>query len=44
MPTKKTWLLRVSEIRQDLLRLDVPVLDRQMVEKLFICVPAGPSR
>jgi len=35
MPMKKTWLLRVSEIRQDLLALDVPVLDRQMFERLF---------
>ncbi len=35
MPMKKTWLLRVSEIRQDLLALDVPVLDRPMFERLF---------
>jgi hypothetical protein len=32
---KKTWLLRVSEFRQDLLALDVPVLDRPMFERLF---------
>jgi len=35
MPMKKTWLLRVTQIRQDLLALDVPVLDRQMFERLF---------
>ena len=35
MPMKKTWLLRVTQIRQDLLALDVPVLDRQMFEHLF---------
>jgi hypothetical protein len=32
---KKTWLLRVSEIRQDLLALEVPVLDRPLFERLF---------
>jgi len=35
MPMKKTWLLRVSQIRQDLLALDVPVVDRTMFERLF---------
>lgn len=35
MPTKKTWLLRVAEIRQDVAALDVPVVDRMLFERLF---------
>ena len=35
MPMKKTWLLRVSEIRQELLGLEVPVVDRLLFERLF---------
>ena len=35
MPVKKTWLLRVPEIRQDVAALDVPVLDRILFERLF---------
>jgi len=35
MPMKKTWLLRVSEIRQELLALEVPVVDRLLFERLF---------
>jgi len=35
MPMKKTWLLRVSEIRQEVAALDVPVVDRVLFERLF---------
>ena len=35
MPTNKTWLLRVAEIRSDVAALDVPVVDRVLFERLF---------
>ena len=35
MPVKKTWLLRVPEIRLDVAALDVPVVDRIVFERLF---------
>ena len=35
MALKRQWLLRVPEIRQEVALLDVPVLDRTMVEGLF---------
>lgn len=35
MPMKKTWLLRLPEIREELTALAVPVIDRVMVERIF---------
>jgi hypothetical protein len=35
MPIKKTWLLRLTEIRKELAALDVPVIDRAMFEGIF---------
>jgi hypothetical protein len=35
MPTKKTWLLRLPEIRKALSATDVPVVDRAVFERLF---------
>ena len=35
MPTRKTWLLRLTEIREELQELTVPVLDRAMFERVF---------
>ncbi len=35
MPTKKTWLLRLPEIRKQLSEMQVPVVDRAMFERLF---------
>jgi hypothetical protein len=35
MPMKTSWLLRVPEIRQEVTALDVPVLDRNLFERLF---------
>jgi hypothetical protein len=35
MPTKKTWLLRVAEIREELKAVEAPVIDRAMCERIF---------
>ena len=35
MPTKKTWLLRLPEIREELSAIQVPVVDRAIFERLF---------
>src|SRR5437868_610147 len=35
MPTKKTWLLRLTEIREELTAMQVPVVDRAIFERLF---------
>jgi hypothetical protein len=35
MPMKKTWLLRLTEIREELTAMDVPVVDRAIFERLF---------
>jgi hypothetical protein len=35
MPAKKTWLLRLTEIRQQLTAMDAPVVDRAVFERLF---------
>src|SRR5579872_6327172 len=35
MPTKKTWLLRLPEIRKELSAMNVPVVDRAVFERLF---------
>jgi hypothetical protein len=35
MPTKKTWLLRLTQIREELTAIDVPVIDRALFERLF---------
>jgi hypothetical protein len=35
MPAKAEWLLRVPEILSELRRLDVPVLDRAAIQRLF---------
>jgi len=35
MPMKKTWLLRLTEIREQLTAMDVPVIDRAIFERLF---------
>jgi hypothetical protein len=35
MPMKKTWLLRLSEIREELTAVEVPVIDRAMCERVF---------
>ena len=32
---KKTWLLRVAEIREELAAVEAPVLDRGMCERIF---------
>src|SRR5579872_5538461 len=35
MPMKKTWLLRLPKIREELVTLKVPVIDRAMFERIF---------
>ena len=35
MPAKAEWLLRVPEILADLRVLDIPVLDRAAIQRLF---------
>jgi hypothetical protein len=35
MPTKKTWLLRLPEIRKELTAMQAPVVDRAVFERLF---------
>jgi hypothetical protein len=35
MPMRKTWLLRVPEIREELGGMEVPVIDRAVFERLF---------
>ena len=35
MPARKSWLLRVTEIREQLEATQVPVVDRTMFERLF---------
>ncbi len=35
MPPQPQWLLRVPEILEDLKALEIPVLDRASVERLF---------
>ena len=35
MPMKKTWLLRLPAIREELSQLDLPVIDRATFERLF---------
>ena len=35
MPTKKTWLLRLPEIREELSAMKVPVVDRAIFERLL---------
>ena len=35
MPIKKTWLLRLPEIREELSAMKVPVVDRAIFERLF---------
>ena len=35
MPARKSWLLRVSEIRRELAEMQVPVVDRAVFERLF---------
>lgn len=35
MPMKKTWLLRLTEIREALTQMDTPVIDRAVFERLF---------
>ena len=35
MPMKKTWLLRLTEIREQLTAMEVPVVDRAIFERLF---------
>src|SRR5258708_11394081 len=35
MPAKKTWLLRLPEIREELAGMEVPVIDRAVFERLF---------
>jgi hypothetical protein len=35
MPMKKTWLLRLPAIREELSQLDLPVIDRASFERLF---------
>lgn len=35
MPARKTWLLRVAEIREEVNALAVPVLDRAIFERVF---------
>ena len=35
MPVRKTWLLRLPEIQQELRSIEVPVLDRAVFERIF---------
>ena len=35
MPARKTWLLRLTQIREELASLDVPVIDRAVFERIF---------
>jgi hypothetical protein len=35
MPIKKTWLLRLPEIRAELTAIEVPVVDRAVFERVF---------
>ena len=35
MPTKKTWLLQLITICEELTAMDVPVIDRAVFERLF---------
>jgi hypothetical protein len=35
MSMKKTWLLRLGEIREELTAVEVPVIDRAMCERIF---------
>ncbi len=35
MPARKTWLLRLRQIREELSALDVPVIDRAVFERIF---------
>jgi hypothetical protein len=35
MPMRKTWLLRVPEIQEELRGMEVPVIDRAVFERLF---------
>ena len=35
MPAKSEWLLRLPEIRAELERLEVPVVDRSVIERIF---------
>ena len=35
MPARKSWLLRVSEIREELMAIEAPVIDRAVLERLF---------
>ncbi len=35
MPVKKTWLLRLPEIRAELTAMQVPVVDRAVFERVF---------
>ena len=35
MPARKTWLLRVPEIQEELRGMEVPVIDRAVFERLF---------
>ena len=35
MPTKKTWLLRIPEIREELAGVEAPVVDRAVIERVF---------
>ncbi len=35
MPMRKTWLLRLPEIREELAGMEVPVIDRAVFERLF---------
>ena len=35
MPVRKTWLLRVPEIQEELRGMEVPVIDRAVFETLF---------
>ncbi len=35
MPMKKTWLLRLTQIREELTAMEVPVIDRAIFERLF---------
>ena len=35
MPVKKTWLLRLPEIREELAGMEVPVIDRAVFEQIF---------
>ena len=35
MPARKTWLLRLTQIREELSALTVPVIDRAVFERIF---------